>query len=97
MEAWKIAQTLAPLHALSASVPLPKSPLLWDPDALQAFHDAKAALASAVPSDHPDLSAALALTTDASLVAVGAVLTHADFQGAPLAFFSKIVHGVDGP
>ena len=39
--------------------------------------------------DSPDPAASLALTTDASLVAVGGVLTHDGPDGAPIAFFSK--------
>ena len=50
---------------------------------------AKAALAASVPLAHPDPAARLALTTDASQVAVGAVLTHQDAAGPPISFFSK--------
>ena len=82
-----IAAVLAPLHALCSSVSTQKSLLLWTPVQAQAFVDAKLALCNAVKLQHPNPDGALSLTTDASLVAVGAVL--ADEDGAPLGFFSK--------
>ena len=82
-----IASVLAPLHALCSSVPTQKSALLWTASQDEAFADAKLALCNAVKLRHPDPFGALTLTTDASLVSVGAVLAAED--GAPLAFFSK--------
>ena len=81
-----IASILAPLHALTASVPEPKSSLLWSKLQLSAFQDAKNALQNSVLLHHPDPSAPLTLT-DASDVAVGAVLAQADDR--PISFYSK--------
>ena len=61
-----LAEILAPLHALTSSVPLQKSPLVWSPLQLDSFRRAKAALQDAVLLHHPDPSAELTLTTDAS-------------------------------
>ena len=69
-----LAEILAPLHVLTASVPEPKSPLLWSQAQLTSFHRAKKALQGAVLLHHPDPSATVSLTTDASDPAVGAVL-----------------------
>ena len=84
-----VAATLAPLHALAASVSSQKAVLDWSDVSAAAFVDAKTALCDAVQLVHPDPSSSLALTTDASLVAVGGVLTHGGPGGAPIAFFSK--------
>ena len=75
------------LHALTASVPEPKSLLLWSKQQLSAFQAAKDALQRSVLLHHPDPSAPLSLTTDASDVAVGAVLAQADDR--PVSFYSK--------
>ena len=85
-----LAATLAPLHALVSSVKAQSAVLTWDEARLRAFRDAKAKLARATMLVHPssDPTSPLFLTTDASDVAVGAVLS----QGAanlPLAFYSK--------
>ena len=82
-----IAATLAPLHALVASVSTQKSPLLWTPAQVESFEASKLALVASVKLAHPDPADSLSLTTDASLSAVGAVLSSSD--GSPLAFFSK--------
>ena len=83
----RLAAVLAPLHALTASVPDQKSKLLWSSEQLAAFKASKLALQSAVRLHHPDPSASLSLTTDASDVAVGAVLAQDDDN--PISFFSK--------
>ena len=54
---------------------------------LDAFAAAKLSLCDATKLRHPDPTDSLSLTTDASLVAVGAVISSSD--GAPVAFFSK--------
>ena len=82
-----IATVLAPLHALCSSVPTQKSALLWTKTQDTAFIDAKLSLCNAIQLRHPDPSDAITLTTDASLVVVGAVLAGSD--GAPIASFSK--------
>ena len=86
-----MASTLAPLHALTASVPSQKSSLQWSKDEDAAFSVAKLALCNAVKLVHPDPSpgALWALTTDASSIAVGAVLSSGGVTGSPVAFFSK--------
>ena len=83
----RLAEVLAPLHALTASVTEQTAKLVWSPQQLSAFEESKAALRSAVLLHHPDPSASLTLSTDASDVAVGAVLAQADHR--PLSFFSK--------
>ncbi|XP_037831836.1 uncharacterized protein LOC112451161 [Kryptolebias marmoratus] len=62
----------------------------WTPERLQAFGDAKTALANAALLVHPSPAAQVALTTGASDVAVGAVLEQ-QVSGVwqPLAFFSR--------
>ena len=83
-----IASVLAPLHALVASVARPKSVLDWQDEHLQAFEESKSRLADSVCLAHPDPKAEIMLTTDASDVAVGAVLSQGPRQ-EPLGFFSK--------
>lgn len=93
-----IATTLLPLYSIlkatgKANCKASKSPVHWNDEALDAFEASKRALANATMLVHPDPEAELALTTDASGVAVGAVLEQrarrprATWQ--PLAFFSK--------
>uniref|UniRef100_A0A3Q2WY89 Gypsy retrotransposon integrase-like protein 1 n=1 Tax=Haplochromis burtoni TaxID=8153 RepID=A0A3Q2WY89_HAPBU len=62
----------------------------WFPESIQAFSDAKSALANAALLAHPSPSAQIALTTNASDIAVGAVLEQR-ISGVwqPLAFFSR--------
>ena len=83
-----IAATLAPLHALTASVDKPKAVLSWEPEHVSAFVNAKLALAESVRLSHPDPDSDVTLTTDASDLAVGAVLAQGPNQ-EPLGFFSK--------
>ena len=81
-----IAAVLAPLHALVATVPRPKDALLWDDTCDASFSAAKNSLADSVQLAHPDPNAAVTLTTDASDLAVGAVLAQGPLQ-KPLGFF----------
>ena len=69
-----LAEILAPLHSLTASVSTQKSLLVWSAEQVDAFLLSKSALKSAVLLHHPDPSKPFSLTTDASVVAVGAVL-----------------------
>ena len=64
--------------------------VVWTPDRITAFEGAKSALAGAALLAHPNPVAPIALTTDASDVAVGAVVEQR-VAGAwqPLAFFSR--------
>ena len=84
----RLAAVLAPLHSLQTSVKAQKAPLLWSASAISAFSNAKRALSNAVQLDHPDPSSVLSLTTDASDVAVGAVLAQGE-DHRPLGFYSK--------
>ena len=84
----RLAAILSPLHALQSSVKTQSARLDWDEEAINAFSNAKKALSAAVQLDHPDPSAALSLTTDASDVAVGAVLSQG-LDNRPLGFYSK--------
>ena len=70
-----IAATLAPLHSLTSSVSSQKSLLTWMGPTDAAFVTAKLALSNASKLHHLSPSAAMSLTTDASLVAVGAVVS----------------------
>ena len=84
----KLAAVLAPLHRLVTSVAKQKDVLVWDDSQVAAFSASKDSLANATMLVHPDPSRPLSLTTDASDVAVGAVLSQGpDHQ--PLAFYSK--------
>ena len=84
----RLAEILSPLHSLQSSVKTQSGKLSWDQETRQAFSAAKQALSAAVQLDHPNPSAALSLTTDASDVAVGAVLSQG-LDNRPLGFYSK--------
>lgn len=65
-------------------------PIEWSPQRAQAFQQAKDALASAALLVHPIATAQVALTTDASDIAVGAVVEQlVENVWQPLAFFSR--------
>ncbi|KAG7479763.1 hypothetical protein JOB18_034660 [Solea senegalensis] len=62
----------------------------WTPERIQAFDGAKSALANTALLAHPASRVSIALTTDASDVAVGAVVEqHVAGAWQPLAFFSR--------
>ena len=63
----------------------------WEPQQLQAFDDAKNALADATNSAYPIINAQLILAADVSALAVWAVLHQQDIKGniTPLGFFSR--------
>jgi hypothetical protein len=62
-------------------------PVTWTPELLKAFEECKARLSHANLLAHPDPSAPLALVTDASTSAMGAVLQqHVENAWQPLAF-----------
>ena len=64
--------------------------LVWDDSAIAAFTDIKDALANATLLAYPKPHAPTCIMTDASDVAVGAVLQqHIDDTWQPIAFFSK--------
>ena len=86
------ADILQPLHSLLSAHPTrPKStPLMWTPDAEQAFASIKTALADASLLNHPHPTAEVCLMTDASLTGVGGVLQQRiDGAWQPLSFFSR--------
>ncbi|XP_075328775.1 tripartite motif-containing protein 16-like [Odontesthes bonariensis] len=68
----RAAQTMHPLYEALKGVK-PKHTVDWKPERDKAFVDAKTALAKAAMLAHPASSAPIALTTDASDYAVGAV------------------------
>ena len=67
------AYILHPLHTLLAAA-RPSQELLWIEETTAAFNKAKEALANATLLNHPKPSAPTSITTDASDIAVGAVL-----------------------
>jgi cleavage and polyadenylation specificity factor subunit 1 len=85
------AATQAPLHdVLSGPRVKGSHPITWTPELLKAFKECKASFSRATLLDHPDPSAPLALVTDASTSAIGAVLQQRVKNAwQPLAFFSK--------
>jgi hypothetical protein len=81
----------APLHdVLSGPRVKGSHPITWTPEILKAFEECKASLSRATLLANPDPFALLALVTDASTSAMGAVLQQrAKNTWQPLAFFSK--------
>ena len=88
-----IAKTMAPLYdALTGK----KRQLVWGQDHQQAFEATKKALAYATTLTFPSPGTPLILTTDASNVAVGAVVEQlVNGVPQPLAFFSKKLRGAE--
>ena len=85
------ASTMAPLHAATAGNPKASS-FQWSAELDGAFKATKAALAKATLLHHPRLNAEISIATDASAVAVGAVLQQRPREGGqwePIAYFSK--------
>lgn len=84
------AQTQAPLNALLTGAVKGSTPITLEGDALKAFSETKESLSNAALLAHPDCKAQLALVTDASDVAIGAVLQQLrDDVWEPLAYFSR--------
>ena len=85
------AETLVPLHDLLKTHTSSRSQqLTWSNSSTEAFNKARLLLSNATLLHHPDRSAPLALTTDTSGIAVGAVLEqHVQGSWQPLGFFSK--------
>ncbi len=83
------AHTAAPLHRLTST-----QTFSWPDDAEKAFQHLKAALTSAPVLAFPNFSLPFILQTDASNVALGAVLSQITSDGEhPIAFISRILHG----
>ncbi len=85
------ARTLQPLNSLlSGPIKQAKTLLTWEGDAITAFNNSKEMLAKATLLHHPKPEALTSITTDASDLAVGAVLQqHIDGAWSPIAYFSK--------
>ena len=85
------AFTQAPLHDIFSGPKTKKTtPVTWTESLLQSFNDCKNSLSNATLLAHPDSSAPLALVTDASTTAMGAVLQQrVKDNWQPLAFFSR--------
>ena len=84
------AKTLQPLHSLLSGPMKQGKTLMWEEGATTAFNSSKEMLAKATLLHHPKPEALTNITTDASDVAVGAVLQQY-IEGAwrPIAYFSK--------
>ena len=89
----KLAQTIAPLHehlALLTKNKKSKKVFSWPENLNSVFNNAKNALAKVTLLAHPIHDGIFSITTDASDIAVGAVLQQQISQSwQPLAFFSK--------
>ncbi len=86
-----IARGASLLHTLNLLLArsTPKS-LVWNDEALSAFDAVETALAEAILLEHPELDAPTCIMTDASELAVEAVLQQfIDGQWKSLAYFSK--------
>jgi hypothetical protein len=85
-----MAATQAPLNNILSSPRVKGShPISWTPELLKPIEKCKASLSWATLLVHPNPSAPLALNTDASTSAMGAVLQHVNSAWQPLAIFSK--------
>jgi transposase InsO family protein len=86
----KAAEIQAPLNNLLTGSIKASHPVIMNADALKAFEDCKDSLCKATLLAHPDPKAKLALVTDASDQAIGAVLQQlVGEHWQPLAFFSR--------
>ena len=84
------AAILKPLNDLLAAPQGRNKELVWTDDALHAFTAAKEALANATLLSHPVLKAPTSIMTDASDIAIGAVLQQfVEDEWRPIAYFSK--------
>ena len=84
----RMADLLRPLYAAIATNSTDR--LEWNIELDDAFQQARQALANATMLEYPDPHARLALTTDASDTAVGAVVEQFRHgQWRPLSFFSR--------
>ena len=84
----KVAQHAFHLHEALKGKPKPRK-LIWNDDCERSFIAMKDALAAAAMLRHPRPDAQLAITSDASKIAIGAVLEQRGPLGwEPLAFYS---------
>ncbi len=86
-----VAAYMRPLYAMLEGKSNTKKLLIWTNESRNAFEKAKNGLVNATLLAHPDPKAQVSLTTDASDIAVGAVLQQwIENKGwQPLAFFSR--------
>ena len=85
----KAAEVMKPLYKALSTKPRPKE-LDWTSELDHAFQEAKRLLADATLLHHPVPGARTVLTTDASDIAIGAVLEQrVEEHWQPLAFFSR--------
>ena len=82
-----IAALLCNLHSLVSAAKTARTKLVWTDAAVSSYEQSKRKLFSPVLLAHPKPGIKLTLTTDASVVAMGAVLAQED--GRPLGFFSR--------
>lgn len=89
------AQLQAPMNAILSGPKVKGAhPVEMTPDLLRAFEDCKKSLSQATLLAHPDASAKLAIVTDASDSAIGAVLQQKNGEDwQPLAFYSHKLSG----
>ena len=92
------AELMQPLHVLLASSK-PKSQMLaWNDTALASFNATKEALANATLLCYPKSDAPTCLVTDASDMAVGAVLQqYTAGTWHPISFFSRKMNTLSDP
>ncbi|GFR70805.1 transposon Ty3-G Gag-Pol polyprotein [Elysia marginata] len=84
-----LASTLRSLYQV-INTSKPRQALNWTNEMIQAFSASKQVLAEAAMLVHPCTDCTIALTCDASYVAIGAVLEqYAHGRWEPLAFFSR--------
>ena len=84
------ASQQAPLNSLLLGSVKGAHPVSFDVKQLEAFNACKEGLCSAAMLAHPDCNARMALVTDASDTAMGAVLEQRSKNGwQPIAFFSR--------
>ena len=84
------AAILKPLHQAKAQLKSNRQKLVWSTEMCNAFNKIKSELANATMLAHPVEGAPLALVSDASDIAVGAVLQQFHNNSwQPLAFYSK--------
>ena len=82
------AEVLQPLHTLLSHTPA-KSELQWSDEHISVFNQAKEVLAQATLLSYPKPDALTSIMTDASDIAIGAVLQqYIDNQWQPISYFS---------
>jgi hypothetical protein len=69
----------------------------WEKEQQEAFEKLKEEMLKAAPLEHPDFNKPFVISTDASLGALGAVLSQVDEQGRerPIMFASKTLTGAE--